>query len=147
MDQTKIKEIAQKRAEVDAKTEELLELEKVIRELPEKKAYASLLLDRESMEHDLSDLEEDYRKVCDKSFMKTGTKKFHGANLAEVPKYTYDEDFAVRYAIDNHDESLLKIKRGAFNKIAKGEDAPDFVIVVNTRTVRLDKDLSRFLDE
>ena len=154
MDDTKIKEIASKRAEVEHRigtvSVALENFDKITQGTPEGKALKFASDGLGTAKQELAELEAAYHLEQLEKFKADGTDKYHGGSISLKPNNEYKEKDGIAYVImlmlRGQGHGLLSLKKSNFNKVIKG-DVPSFVTVRYYPSTSLDKDLSRYLDE
>ncbi|MCK5643623.1 MAG: hypothetical protein KAJ19_22680 [Gammaproteobacteria bacterium] len=149
MDDTKIKAIANKRAEYQSVTDEFSDAMQAFDDasvkIPEAKALKAVGETRNAIKDELDRLEFDYRNECVEAYQATGDKQYPGLTVTEKNDYDYNEADAIDWAIEKDHPNLLKLNKREFNKVAKGPLCPEFVTKAIQVGTRLATNLSEFL--
>ena len=114
------------------------------------KNYAGVLARVDALKKSVAEQEEVLRQLAVLHFEQTGSENkavTPGVTITQKVDISYDPALAIRWAIHNNVEGVLKLNKPEFDKVAGSAMRPDFVNVEEGPAARLAKDLGKAVAE
>lgn len=141
---TMLFELAKLRVLQNEAHQNVAEVDERIKCLPEIIEREAKQLTEKSILEQIAGLEKDLREVALEEYAINKHKDLGGVQIKIFTSLEYDENIAVNYCLEHKHNTLLKLDKRGFEKVAK-ELKPEFVTVKEEPRAQIATDLSEYL--